>query len=243
VIGKIAVAEGVAGKCIRFATSYKLVDPVNMKMLAYFCLGIFFLTGLSCFEHCSNNHNCYQDYIITVPISISPAKDTFQIGDTIWVESEIPSILFDSVSQQEVDLGDFIHKIYAGISKRNPPSENCSESKFRYLQMEGEVRLSGPCPHFLQIKYERSSTNNWRVRFGMLPEASGLYNIGFLTFREDYSTEEGIILKPCTEEILTRYNMNGRIDDNNYHLLMGYPNINTPQSYILEGEYAFWVKE
>lgn len=212
------------------------------KILLYDALIGFAFLFSSC-QSCHPAKDCYQDYEFTIPVSIYPAKDTFKIGDTIWLESEISNILFDSVSQSNLNFNDFEHKIYGGIDRYDQSNPSFAENNFKYLNVDGKIEVNGggALPSFLRLKYIKTSPNIQTIKVGIVPEITGLYRIGFLIFSEDYYSETGIIKQGCTETIIMRFNMNNRVDDNNYHLLQGYPSINSAEGFKNEGEYAFWV--
>ena len=216
-----------------------------MKKTSFYAAYFAFTALFSSCQSCDPPQDCYQDYKFTIPVSLYPAKDTFKIGDTIWLESEISSTLFDSISQSNISFNDFEHTIYGSIDKFYQHFQSFAENNFQYINIEGAMEVAGTvgAPSFLRLKYIKTANEKQVIKAGIVPEIKGLYRIGFFTPSESYYTETGIIKQNCTETILMRFNMNGRISDNNYHILQGYPNINTAEGFINEGEYAFWVIE
>ena len=68
-----------------------------------------FLLGLLVFPTC--NKNCEDvsgDYDFELPVSLSPARDTYRIGDTIYVSSIFADVVLDRNSQNSYVLENFL---------------------------------------------------------------------------------------------------------------------------------------
>lgn len=50
---------------------------------------------------------CHKSYAFEFPIQVTPAQKTFYIGDTIWVEGDIPNNIFDNISKKYIDITNF----------------------------------------------------------------------------------------------------------------------------------------
>ncbi|MEI6409762.1 MAG: hypothetical protein WCR52_10290 [Bacteroidota bacterium] len=212
------------------------MKPITSLTILFCCI-----VFVSC-ENCRLSNNCFKDYKFAISYKFYPAQDTFRIGDTIWLESHIPAMLYDSISGQEYSLGDFEHKIYGALDIFDNPAQWLIGSRnFDYFSLAGTcVRGKAGNGSVFNFIYNDSDS----LRFAVIPTQKGLYSFGLSTLTQDYYTEKGFISKPCTETITMRFRTNNADSLNNYRLLVGYPNIwPTEKGFLSDGGYAFRVIE
>ncbi len=190
-----------------------------------------------------SQNNCYKQYAFEINFTCSPQKDTFRIGDTIWIESSIPSLLTNQIDDTVADVTDMEYKFSGAISRYNEQTPLSSEADFIYINQMGSVSIQNIGPYnALNLTYQSDRNDIKKLMVGCLPKKVGLYSITFYYLTEDYYFVDGIIAPDCAERIEFTYNMNNN-GDNNYHLLEGYPMAGTLQSFKQGGSYAFWVVE
>ncbi len=191
-------------------------------------------------------NDCYNDYKFTIPFKLFPENDTFRIGDTIWLESVIPAMPYDSISEQDYSLGDFEHKIFASLHIYDNPSQWLSGSdNFDYYNVVGScMRYNRGGGSGFKLLYKRNNLVGDSLKLAFVPTQTGLYSLITYVLTMDYYTEEGIISKKCTEALDMCFRTNNADSLNNYRLLIGYPNITpTETAYLGDGGYAFRVIE
>jgi hypothetical protein len=197
-------------------------------------------------------YDCEKEYKFTIPFRLYPEKDTFRIGDTLWLESEIPPLLYDSISQQEYSLGSFKHIVYARFGRKDDSTQlSTGSSNFDYASLIGACQrgIQGPSTEF-RFNYRLNADLSNSLKFYFIPKVKGLYAFSMYTLTyDDYSTDDGrndrgIISKPCLEILSMRFRTNNADKNNNFALLEGNTYITQNESIFLSsGAYAFWVAE
>lgn len=91
---------------------------MDIKRIALISLGIIFtcyFTACRKITGCVSERNS-NEYIVELPVSLYPAKDTFDIGDTLWIEQEFPDHLKDLKNGLTLDFSSFNYNGTLGIS-------------------------------------------------------------------------------------------------------------------------------
>lgn len=209
-----------------------------MKNILFFCSSIFLLLTSGC-----DPEFCYRKLYFEIPFTLSPAIDTFNIGDTIWVESHIDSLLLDSLTQEYIDVSDFEFKIEADLARMDTTQFLYSANDFKYVNVLGalEISNSGSIP-YLNLKYAESGGSKF-LKAGIIPEKQGLFLIGFGMVDDNYTNVE-IIKDDCSEAFDPKFTMNsGNGGDNNYAMFTA--DVLSPGSLFQfehSGSYGFYVK-
>ena len=81
-----------------------------MKYLIYFLL---IYSACGCFK--TNNELCTQTLLFNIPLNLSPQLDTFHLGDTIWLTSNINHLIEDINLENVVDISSFDFQTRLGI--------------------------------------------------------------------------------------------------------------------------------
>ena len=198
------------------------------------------------FYGCPENNSCHIDYKFQIPVSFSPAKDTFHIGDTIWIESNIYKNMFDKNSGDSIFVGDNDFKIIGAIDRflENGDSPN-AENDFDYVNDIGEFRvinLSNTSKIYLYYDYINDFQ---KLKVGIIPRILGIHKIAFYNKRKDLIIN---LLDDCDESLTINFNMN-QGEDNNFHLVKWFYDEFYPDSdysidgFTHDGGYAFVVVE
>ncbi|MEZ4919040.1 MAG: hypothetical protein R2792_08005 [Saprospiraceae bacterium] len=165
-------------------------------------------------------------YTGTAPVSLSPTRDTFSIGDTIWIEMDIPPTIFDQNSAEmvnisQVDLefiiGSVIHLYWDAQGQAH---YYYAENEFDVFSEKGVLQAIQSSPSFIHIICEQDSTDQHKIaRGGIVPRNSGLFSIGFATRSQQV---EGQIGDYCYSFLELSFTMNDNLDSNNYQLIAPY---------------------
>ncbi len=169
-------------------------------------------------------------YSFQLPVKAFPDKDTFNIGDTIWLEINEPTLIRDGISGEMVDysgtsnLGSAISFLYWD-NLINAWSEGISRFKFS-IEKGTELKVT---PLTIQYRFIES-TDRYLFKLGVIPKEKGLHSLLLSssnnTFREN---------DKCTKASFT---INFKDTDQHYYLSPSY----TGQTGLIGGDYYFYVK-
>lgn len=217
---------------------FKPLNGVLMKNSLFICSCLFLLLNTGC-----DPEFCYRKLYFEIPFKISPAIDTFNIGDTIWLESDIDSLLLDSLTQEYIDVSDFEFKIEADLARMDSTQFIYSANDFKYVNVYGSLELAYTSSFsYLNIKYINIEGNK-KIKVGIIPEKKGLFCISFGMVDDNYTNVE-IIKDDCSEAFDPKFTMNnGNGADNNYALFTA--DVLSPGSLFQfehSGSYGFYVK-
>jgi hypothetical protein len=218
-----------------------------MKNITLLFAVIILLSGC---DNIFDTKDCNQTYVFSIPFTIFPAKDTFQIGDTLWLESIIPDELTDKLTGKSIPVRNFDFKIESFILRMDtlvqaPDGKMLQPSAsndFSYLMNYGEFQIKDfSIFSVIKAHYEQEN-NNQKLRIGIIPIKRGLFEIEFNNLTDDL-TNVNLTDGDCYENLELSYQMNENEEDNNYHLLLDSPGqITSPEGFKQFGGYAFWVK-
>ncbi|HFA49683.1 MAG TPA: hypothetical protein ENJ95_11790 [Bacteroidetes bacterium] len=187
-----------------------------MKLIYIFSGLLFFLTAC---ESCDPPPSyCERVFQFDIPFSLSPEKDTFLIGDTIWVESEYEKMLLDKNSGDYIDIGKFDFRVKTGVIRIDTLGYDSNPDNFEVLDIIGkfEVQPLGQNLSIIHIVYEDDNTGR-SVKAGIILNATGIFHVSFTNIRPDIEDDIHLIESSCNQKISLSYNLNeGR--ENNYYL-------------------------
>jgi len=194
-------------------------------------------------SNCSKD--CFEEYTFSLNYTLQPAQDTFYTGDTIWIESIIPTELENQVNNDLVDVKNINFPVFFSISQVDTNDFAPAERDFRFIPMKGELffqELPGWTNVFLQ--YEKMENGQQQLRFGITTEKASTYLVSYHSLTRDL---EVIDLSDCIEEVSLQYTTNNGIaEENNYHYIeqSNNPWVQVPkEAYETEGAYSFVVIE
>lgn len=176
---------------------------------------------ISCFSSCfpTGASDCEKRYEFTIPISIYPAQDTFHVGDTIWIESSVNSMIINNLNGEEVDISTLRLKFDMAITAYNEDSHLFADHFFSYTNIVGGVF---PGAVLTRIIYQDSSKESRKFKVGVIPTntstGKGTFYLTFGFLRPDYEEAE-LLNKNCLDLISFRYNSNEGRDNSSYNLL------------------------
>jgi len=132
------------------------------KILLFILASLFFN---SCIEI---TPNCHREYKFKYPVQIYPAMDTFNIGDTIWVEINIDNMITDELTEERVDISELELEFTIGNTRYDLGYYNNSASDFDFHLLEGEFGLSSTRGY---VNFNENSDKKFKV--AMIPKVSG----------------------------------------------------------------------
>lgn len=215
-------------------------------MNIYLAMPVLFLVLLiqSCWP--SESKDCEKHYDFTIPISISPSRDTFHVGDTIWVESTVENILVNTLDGSETDISQLPLKFEASVDEYNLNGYVFSSQLFSYINASGAfkfVDLGGPS--FLKVLFEEAGSHARKFKVGVVINSigtgEGTFNFEMGYLRPDYEDYE-ILNKKCLDMIKFRFNTNEGRDSSGYYLLPPtYTDVVKMEGFLKFGSFAFRV--
>lgn len=211
-------------------------------MYKIIAINIFIFSILSCKEPCNKS------YDFSVSFNISPSlKDTFSIGDTLWLSSEIPFQFQDRKNKSNIDVTNFTFLIECNLGRLDTTVFTYPISSFKYINSIGKlniVNINNEISYF-KVEYQNESISK-KLKVGLIPTKKGVYyfEFGYLTDNLDEGFNKVILFDDkCTESFDISFDMNNGSDDFNYHLIKQSPQpITTFENYKKNGSYAFIVK-
>lgn len=219
--------------------------PAMKNSIMFFA---FFALLTNCNLSCDPK-DCWRTYEFTIPFSITPALDTFQIGDTLWLQSLIPNNITDNATGELVPVNDFDFKVRSYINRMDTAIQIMGNTAspyavndFVYFNEKGifeTINLSSVS--FIKIHYT-SEESSQKLKIGIVPQKRGLFQIAFANLTDD-ATKVNLTNSDCFENLKMSYKMNDNMDDNNFHLLQDSPApIGTLDAFQQSAGYAFFVK-
>jgi hypothetical protein len=201
-----------------------------------------FLLSLFALMQSSTCHKqaCETTYDFEIPFSITE-KDSFRIGDTIWLSSQISDNLVDKTTNQSIDVSKFDFQIRCGMYRMDTTQFDEGEKYFEFVNKIGKMEMTFASRIDTKAIYQKE-TNSRGLKVGMIPKKVGLFKISFYNLTADIT---GIKLTQgdCLETLNMIYTMNEGREFNYYLLeksLRPYP-ILTEEAYKKEGNYVFKI--
>jgi hypothetical protein len=162
---------------------------IKIKILL-FVLGIFVFININ-----SCKKRCDIAYVFDMPISIYPAKDTFMVGDTFYIEINTPTLMHNSDNNTYVNLAKHGIPVYIDtylitdkdsnmlIDFRDPSYNNSIgvnrnfASQFDVLPIKGNINVvSSPYQPVLELDIENGNFVN---KSAIIIKDTGLYYFQF----------------------------------------------------------------
>jgi hypothetical protein len=186
-------------------------------------------------------------YIFTIPAEIYPKQDTFDVGDTIWIDVQIPPEIEEDISGKTLpisklniralhcDLGVYLFDSLGRGYFDNPITS------FSYITLLGTTEIiGGGFTAHLKMNLDDVSK---RSLIGVVPQKAGEYAIilshtGGIETTTDYFDDNY-----CYSYAQLQYNVNGP-DSNNYYIMEKYgpERVGSYETHKQSGKYAFVVK-
>jgi hypothetical protein len=201
---------------------------------------IIFLLSLIALMQSSTCHKqaCETTYDFEIPFSITE-RDSFRIGDTIWLSSEIRDNLVDKTTNQSIDVSNFDFQIRCGMYRMDTVQFDEAEKYFEFVNQVGKMEITVASTIDTKVIYQKE-TNSRVVKVGMIPKKIGIFKINFANLTDDI-TNVKLTQGDCLETLNMIYTMNEGRDFNYYLLKKSLIPISTESDYKKEGNYVFKV--
>lgn len=205
-----------------------------------FAVGAWLLfSGMKC--RVGDTPECFLEYKFRIGMTVTPARDTFRIGDTLWLESEIPAELEDSLSGKLMDVSQFDFHVRAAVARQDTVPFFPGEPHFAYIFEKGRLEFKIlPYTIHTSVIYETAESGVRRLRVGMVCRKKGVFYLAFYNLTDD---TKGVLFanSDCIETLRVDYLMNNGAD-NHFHILENVTNPGpTEEVFNGEGGYAFKV--
>lgn len=163
-------------------------------------------------------------YDFEIPVTLSPAQETYRIGDTISISSVFSDEVYERVTNQFYVLEDIAFSPGIGIAEISGITDTISvhfdvliAPKFNFL---GPVYLEGPLEYSGQYHYEN---REYSLTYQIIPKQTGLFIFSHSAALGELGSDQDFDGKCRGESIATtRTTLNGGAD-NNIHLLSESP--------------------
>lgn len=210
-----------------------------MKTTLFVCLSAL-LMSVSCKKRCSRS------YMLEHPVRVYPIQESYNIGDTIWIEMNFPDVFTifygdagngafsNSTSAKLVDF-DF-HRTSLILSKLINPSLNSQGQNDNTINLFEQLIHYGNLVHLHPQGPEYKlyySDNNYKFKYSIIPNESGIFLIkpgfGHKYPTSSFGANEQDITPECEKEIIydIHFPINRQSDGSyltNYHIFEEYMN-------------------
>lgn len=177
------------------------------------------------------------EYLVKLPVRLYPAKDSFNVGDTLWVEQIFPDQVRDERNGLSLDFRPLPFRIR--ISPSNLLDSYDFSIKQQFAAETGTLERAGLGS--LQIGYEHSQ-DTFRFKGYLIMLHPGLFKLAFLPIHQP---EKADFSKCAAEYLDLRTSVNGNAE-NNYHMLQYSTDTtlhhSSKEEFDKAGNYCFYVR-
>ena len=204
-----------------------------------FFLGLLMIALNGCIE--PKSVPCEIDYSFEIPGSFYPEKDTFLVGDTLWLELRIEDFLVDEHSMETFYVGDYDFRLIWAVTKIDTTAYNLAYGDFEIIMLNGSIDQT--CAHCIYPSFERIEDNARFFKVAIIPQEPGVYMTNFEPSFAFYKDVE-FSSSSCTENVLPHVTANDGRNADNLYLINEESWFWSPTSdYIFWGAFPFAVVE
>jgi len=179
----------------------------------------------------------YNEYLVEIPVKLYPVKDTFAIGDTMWLEQNFSEQLYDQRNNMTLNFKDFDFALKMVISDLINYS-NISEPLHSKFVEVGNIEITNTGAVFVKYNYQNGIYTH---RMGIIMTKKGLFYIS----TRSLNREKADFTKCQTENLDIRYSVNDKAENNFYMMKNSKDSIalkTTKEEFDKFGSYCFFVK-
>lgn len=134
-----------------------------------FYIGLLSLLFIRC-----GGPSCIKEVRFELPISIVPEKESYSVGDTIWVSMNLPEELTDQLSGEMISIGRYPFETGMNIIKLEDSTWSNGTYEIELIESIGEVNIFGfSFPEIVPIFDFNEDLQEQRWRFGLVPKVPG----------------------------------------------------------------------
>ena len=180
----------------------------------------------------------YNEYLVEIPVKLYPEKDTFVIGDTLWLEQNFSDQIHDLQNNMTLNFKNFDFLLQMGIS--DLINYNQLFNNYDVFAEIGTAKKGGSLGAiYAEYDYKDGYYQN---KMGIVLKEKGLFLLDIRSMRQ----YDNIDLTRCpTENLDIRYSVNDKAE-NNFHMMKDSKDTNTVKTTKEEfdkfGSYCFFVK-
>jgi hypothetical protein len=207
---------------------------------------------LSLFSGCDGCKVCQKNFTFELPLTLTPSKSEYKVGDTIIISSKFSKDMIDALTHEQVRVENYDFGVRMYIGRHDTKPSQVANTYFDVKALIGEIdaqyfqvsdsTLLGGIPVTHQLKYNQLP-NEYSLQLRLLAKRKGLYSI---FFGSRLSNTDAGLLKNCGTGIdFLRFNLNKK-SNNNYEFLQTSPDDNIKkigkEEFDRDGYYTFYVK-
>jgi len=183
------------------------------------CLACFFL-----FSQCTPEPTCVIEYHVDFPLTISPHQDTFQLGDTIWCEMDLPNLILNKQTGENVDFSNFDLFFKTFIYRKDTSISMEATTQFNIEPIVGSIDQQAGSP-FTYTYIHFPSSDNKHFKLALIPTKAGTFTLNIVLPTYFYDLENDVELKikqtSCEQYIYHFYDIPVNNGNFNWHLIQG----------------------
>lgn len=195
-----------------------------MRSLTFYFLSVFWSVLLSL--NACKDKNCPPYLVYQLPYTLTPARDTFQLGDTIWIEMDFPDVLTDREGGIENTFADYDFRLELVCERFDiDPPQSKAVSFFDALAVTGTAEAMGLSQSGISY-YQLSpiySDHRYRFKAALMLKQTGVFLLAVSPFQTDLNPFK---LNGACDHVrlyIGNWVNNGTAEGNNYHLLQSSP--------------------
>ncbi|MCA0236705.1 MAG: hypothetical protein LCH81_10005 [Bacteroidetes bacterium] len=211
----------------------------NLTAFIFAFQGIVFLfaSGLSC-----KDKNCPNSLVYHLPVTVTPLSDTFNIGDSLYVDIDFPEELMDINGEIGNTFENFDFKLFISTARYDVPHQYSSQA-FDLYTVEGSdtlVEFSSSNEYALTLKYKESK---YKYTGYIILKEPGVFAVYFASYYESF-TDPLTIRGNCDHLSVHLYCETNDGQNNNVELVSPYNGNSTfwENQFKKGGGYAFVVR-
>ncbi len=134
------------------------------------------------------NKYCARDVKFELPITIAPIKDTYIVGDTIWISMILPMQLLDTQTGELINVGTHHFDLGMNVLQLTDTSWTNGTQTISYFPDIGNLTTFGfSYPELVPELVFNESLNIQEWRFGIIPKISNINLVLFFQKRNNFS--------------------------------------------------------
>lgn len=182
-------------------------------------------------------------YSFDLPVSIQPQKDTFAVGDTIWIENSFSTQLYNDGNGKTYDVSKVDFQTTLAITDLNTPFPAFSYPNPKIYNVYGSTEGNATSANYqaLYIEYTLAE-GQFKYKAAFALDRPGFYITCFSSFRNGFDVD----ITECPNETLGVNYVPNNKGDNNYEMIKNAKDENfaktTLENFNKIGGYCFYVK-
>lgn len=213
---------------------------------------LLFIASYSCTKKKCQFGGAYQ---FEIPVTLSPTKETYKIGDTISINSRFSDQVYEAVTDQFYSLADFrFRPTFEANEISDSIINNAALNNFEIIIDTVQYNLtefiysSGSVTYNGEYLYQNGE---YLLTYKLIPKITGLYEFAQASLGGDLLENQDFPEKCKNKTINIRTILNNRTSNNNIHLAKDSPNewYNTrifhkpKERFTYLGKFIFYVEE